>query len=843
MFSDAYLRCPRRWRRCLRGLALALAAACLAIGLARPVPAQSISFGRPPSDNPNESAPGFRDYNAPEPCGSLYCSNVYLYGSFELPTFTIAAQPDEKDGRLVAPALDLRAKRIQRSFLDVLHSAVDPATVQDSAVPSSSRRAAATAADEQQGDDNQAGEDKAGDNQAGEDTAKENAAAENAASGNESAAPSRSGIFQTPSPKQIVPDIAETPEDSAELLAGADRHPLLREIPDIPRLGIGTLNQQTVIYERTPEGLPNRVVVTVTEADALYHGLTVAELADDWQFILQRRLINALLERQFDRHLPWVKPVCAAFIIGLALVLVWCVGLARRLLRHWDRNLRRLLKELKTAMTIDPEESSLEQLAANETARSAAPATPPQDGDRDGGANGETDPGSEDEARETSGEESNGRADGNFPAEPKRPPSEVAAPSNGTAAAQSRSASTGKSPAATAKGSAPSPLSVVPRAIARGPLGRWVAAIGRALADRLTFERVFGELSFQEQAFYRRQRNAIKLLQQILFWVQAFVLMTAGTLTISLYPRLRPYAEFLAESFVSIPLLWMGMGILDKVVDFFVDSALQKWAERAQVENPGSNRYALRASTYSPVLQWSTTVAFYGLAAYLTVLWLGINPSVLAGAGFLAVAVTFLSRSFIEALINGILILWTDRYAIGDVVSIPDVGVDWGLVENMNLYITQIRGAGGRLYTVPNGQIQTVANLTKNWSRVEFKIQVAYESDLKQVLAVLGQVAESLREDPDWQDTILEPASVLGVDDVSQDGALIQVWIRTQPMKQWAVDREYRLRVKEAFDREGIAIGIPQQRFRYDEPRSLQGLGSWGGDAGEAASPQPAPAR
>ncbi|MGK7956734.1 MAG: mechanosensitive ion channel family protein, partial [Crocosphaera sp.] len=172
----------------------------------------------------------------------------------------------------------------------------------------------------------------------------------------------------------------------------------------------------------------------------------------------------------------------------------------------------------------------------------------------------------------------------------------------------------------------------------------------------------------------------------------------------------------------------------------------------------------------------------------------------------------FLSRNVVEDMLNGILILWTDRYAIGDVIQIGNI---CGFVENMNIYMTQIRGGEGRLVTIPNGKISIVENLTKDWSRVEFKIEIAYDADIRNALTVINQVSEEMQNDPIWKDKIIEPAAILGVDNVSHHGILIQVWIKTQAMQQWAVGREYRLRVKEAFEAAGIKLGIPHQEVRY----------------------------
>ncbi len=319
-------------------------------------------------------------------------------------------------------------------------------------------------------------------------------------------------------------------------------------------------------------------------------------------------------------------------------------------------------------------------------------------------------------------------------------------------------------------------------------------------------------LSLKKQSIIKRQQNFIQLFLGLLFWIQLFLILFALTLIVLLFPETRRYTYFFLGQSIVIPLIWMSANIADKLTNIFIDFYLNKWARNAQLINPNSNRYTLRVSTYSNALKSGSTFLFIVIATVATVVFLGINLTVLASAGGVAFVFAFLSRNVVEDMLNGILILWTDRYAIGDVIQVGNIG---GFVENMNIYITQIRGSEGRLVTIPNGKISIVENLTKDWSRVEFKIEIAYDADVRKALNVISEVSEEMQNDPTWKDKIIEPAAILGVDNVSHQGILIQVWIKTQAMQQWAVGREFRLRVKEAFEAAEIKLGIPHQEVRY----------------------------
>lgn len=182
--------------------------------------------------------------------------------------------------------------------------------------------------------------------------------------------------------------------------------------------------------------------------------------------------------------------------------------------------------------------------------------------------------------------------------------------------------------------------------------------------------------------------------------------------------------------------------------------------------------------------------------------------SLLTGAGLVGVVVSFGAQGVVRDVLNGIWILVEDQYAVGDWVALEGVT---GAVEFMNIRITQLRDFDGYLVSLPNGQIHKVQNMTNRWARMNLTIKIAYDTDIDQALAVFREVSLDLAQDPDWQDLILEPLELLGVENLSHEGILIRNWMRTQPGWHWAVSREYLQRLKSAFDQKGIQIGIPQQ--------------------------------
>ncbi|MDF5729313.1 MAG: mechanosensitive ion channel family protein [Rhizonema sp. PD38] len=224
----------------------------------------------------------------------------------------------------------------------------------------------------------------------------------------------------------------------------------------------------------------------------------------------------------------------------------------------------------------------------------------------------------------------------------------------------------------------------------------------------------------------------------------------------------------------------------------------------ALLTRESTERLKLRVSTISVVTKGIVTITWVAVSFLVALVWLGINIlPLLAGVSLVGVAVSLASQNLIKDGINGFLIILEDQYALGDMISVGQVG---GLVENLNWRMTQVRDAEGRLITIPNSEIKIVANLSSRWSRADLNIPVANQTDIDVALKLIESVGLEMDRDPHWQEQILETPRVLGVDNFSERGLIIRVWIKTLPLKQWDVARDYRRRLKVAFDEAGICI-------------------------------------
>ena len=222
-----------------------------------------------------------------------------------------------------------------------------------------------------------------------------------------------------------------------------------------------------------------------------------------------------------------------------------------------------------------------------------------------------------------------------------------------------------------------------------------------------------------------------------------------------------------------------------------------------------------RLETLRNILQQTISVVVLVLAGFVVLGQLGINIGpILAGAGVMGIAVGFGAQSLVKDVITGFFILLDNRMNVGDVVQVAGVA---GLVESITLRVTILRDLEGKVHTIPNGEIGIVTNLTKEWARCVLNIGVAYKEDTDHVFEVLRRVGEELAADPEFGELVLEPLEILGIDAFDDSQVTIKCMFKTKPIKQWAVAREFRRRVKKAFDAEGIEIPFPHRTIYMGE--------------------------
>jgi len=265
----------------------------------------------------------------------------------------------------------------------------------------------------------------------------------------------------------------------------------------------------------------------------------------------------------------------------------------------------------------------------------------------------------------------------------------------------------------------------------------------------------------------------------------------------------------LARILLVIGVAFVLLRLVGKAMPTLVHSYLGRRAgeavEQSEIEKRSKTLEGVILKTFT------TLLLVVVVLMVLSELGVGIGP-VLAGAGVVGIAVGFGAQNLIRDVLAGVFVLLEDQYRVGDVVRVAGVS---GMVEDFNLRRTVLRDLELVAHSVPNGEIRVASNMTKEKSRANIDIEVAYKEDLDRVIAILNRIGEDMYNDPALRPHMSEPLKVQGVDAFRDSGITIKVLGETKPSQQWTVMGEFRLRVKRVFDQEGIEFPFPHRTIYW----------------------------
>ena len=221
----------------------------------------------------------------------------------------------------------------------------------------------------------------------------------------------------------------------------------------------------------------------------------------------------------------------------------------------------------------------------------------------------------------------------------------------------------------------------------------------------------------------------------------------------------------------------------------------------------GGVESAKRAETLGRVIRYLIALVVGAVAFMLVLAEVGISLApILGAAGVVGVAVGFGAQSLVKDYFAGFFLLLEDQIRTGDVIEIAGIG---GLVEDLTLRHVRLRDYDGNVHFVPNGLITTVTNKGRGYAYSVMDIGVAYRENVDECLAVMADVAASMKADPAFDDRILDPFEIVGVEKWDDSAVILRGRFRVAPLAQWTVRREYLKRLKVAFDAKDIEIPFP----------------------------------
>ncbi len=257
------------------------------------------------------------------------------------------------------------------------------------------------------------------------------------------------------------------------------------------------------------------------------------------------------------------------------------------------------------------------------------------------------------------------------------------------------------------------------------------------------------------------------------------------------------------------------------------------WIVASVVARAAARTIRRRSETLAGILRGLVKVTLVGVGLVMALSQLGINVgAVLAGAGVLGLAVGFGAQNLVKDVIAGFFLILDDVIRVGDVAQ---VGNATGVIEEVGLRMTRVRSFNGQLWSIPNGAITEVGNLTRGWARAIVEVGVAYEQDVGQGMKVLQGVGAAWAAE--HADLVLEPPEAQGVMGLNASDVGLRLVVKVKPGEQFAAERALRAQVKAAFDAEGVEIPFPRQVVYHrqeQDPSPVPGVSPDGNGRKEA---------
>lgn len=276
------------------------------------------------------------------------------------------------------------------------------------------------------------------------------------------------------------------------------------------------------------------------------------------------------------------------------------------------------------------------------------------------------------------------------------------------------------------------------------------------------------------------------------------------------------FNRWLVTDFISLLILIILLIVVLKVSFALVNKLKGVLLKRmAYKEEEPDLEVEKRLNTLMGVLFKTLQIIIWTIFILIFLAKININIlPILSAAGIVGLAVGFGAQELVRDFISGFFILLEDGIRAGDVVTLNGTT---GTVEKLELRTITLRDSMGVVHIFQNGKINTISNMTKGWSAVRFDIGVAYKENLTRVMEVIQQVGDEMYAEDEYKANMLASVEVSGLNNFGDSALEIRARIRTKPGRQWGIGREFRKRLKEAFDEHNIEIPFPHQTIYWGD--------------------------
>ena len=332
-------------------------------------------------------------------------------------------------------------------------------------------------------------------------------------------------------------------------------------------------------------------------------------------------------------------------------------------------------------------------------------------------------------------------------------------------------------------------------------------SVDQASSQLLQEQLRYGLSRYLPQLNLEQQIGINLIIRRVLFAIQVAIWFGGMAIILQRFPQTHAFGAWLLRvplAYLGIPL---GVNVLRLVVDTTIKSNIKRIVDRIRESGNADVRLRSRAQTILTVLEELTRYLAVLLGLLLFFYIIKALHIILIGIG----AIAFLSQDVLKDFLQTYFILIEDQYALGDWVQIGDVN---GQVEKISLRASQVRSRCGDLFTISHGSFTEVTNFSHRYSGIDLYIDVAYDSNLDRAINVIEQVAKQMQKDALWGQYITA-IKLKGVENFGDNSITIRLILNTEAGQQWDVGREYRRRLKPAFDQAGIDIPFPQRSIWF----------------------------
>lgn len=268
--------------------------------------------------------------------------------------------------------------------------------------------------------------------------------------------------------------------------------------------------------------------------------------------------------------------------------------------------------------------------------------------------------------------------------------------------------------------------------------------------------------------------------------------------------------NWLSEHALVIFLILLATWVVSRFINKILEQIIQRVIPRGSFSSESEEQK--REDTLIKITQNFFSIFIWIVAVFAILSQLGVPVApLITGAGILGVAIGFGSQSLVKDIITGLFIIAENQFRIGDYVCVDKY---CGTVEDMTLRVTKLRENDGTIHYVPNGEIKVASNKSKDFSRVNFTINIGYNSNLDKVELLINKIGKELAEDPEYADKIIDVPRFLRIDDFQDHALSVRVLAKVKPKQQYLINGEMRRRLRKIFDEPDIDIPYQTHIFK-----------------------------